>query len=187
MRVAAIAALIALSGCAGIERHLRLPSEWAGAHAEAFTRSAAEDLAQYLARVGALPEAAQAAEARRQRAAAARGDDLARTKAAIALLLTPQPDEAEVLSLVEPVARRESGDPALRGMASFLHAMASERRRLRDSAAAANARLRDERKAHEAQRTRADAALERALQLQQKLEALTEIEKSLSDRPLSSR
>jgi hypothetical protein len=72
-------------------------------------------------------------------------------------------------------------------MASFLHTMAGERRRLRESAAAANARLREERKAVDAQKQRADTLQERAAQLQQKLDALTELEKSLSDRPISNR
>ena len=65
-------------------------------------------------------------------------------------------------------------------MAAFLHALAAERRRLRESAATAQGRLRDERKAAEAQKQRADA-------LQQKLDALTDLEKSLADRAATGR
>lgn len=69
-----------------------------------------------------------------------------------------------------------------REMASFLHSLAVERRRLRESAAAAEKSLLAERKAGEVQKQRADALQERVAELQQKLDALTEIEKSLSER-----
>ncbi len=72
----------------------------------------------------------------------------------------------------------------VRAMASFLHVLASDRRRLRESA---SARVRDERRAQEQFRSRADSAQERAEQLQQKLDALTALEKSLSDRQPASR
>ena len=72
-------------------------------------------------------------------------------------------------------------------MASFLLLQAAERRRLKEGVAAAGSRLRDERRAHEAQKQRADALQERAAQLQQKIDALTELEKSLSDRPVQTR
>jgi hypothetical protein len=113
--------------------------------------------------------------------------DMSQVKIAIALSLTAQADEAEIIGLVEPVARRDGADDDVRAMASFLHIQASERRRLRESATAANTRLRDERKAAEAQKQRADALQERAVQLQQKIDALTEIEKSLSDRQVQGR
>jgi hypothetical protein len=72
-------------------------------------------------------------------------------------------------------------------MASFLLVQAAERKRLKEGAAAAGSRLRDERRATEAQKQRADALQERAAQLQQKIEALTELEKSLSDRQTPNR
>src|SRR5262249_40591914 len=108
--------------------------------------------------------------------------DIARVKAAMALSVSYQTDEGEIISLVEPVLRRDSGDPGTRAMASFLHALASERRRLRESAAAAGKKLPEERRAAEAQKQRADALQEKAAQLQQKLDALSELERSLSDR-----
>jgi len=54
-------------------------------------------------------------------------------------------------------------------------------------AATAGARLRDERKARETEKQRAEAMQERAAQLQQKLDALTDLEKSLSDRSTPTR
>ena len=74
-----------------------------------------------------------------------------------------------------------------REMASFLHSLAVERRRLRESAAAAEKSLVAERKAGEVQKQRADALQERVAELQQKLDALSEIEKSLSERQAKGR
>ena len=150
--------------------------------------STAEELVAYLDRIRTLSEPAVAAEAARQRQAAQRDHtDLSRMKAALALSLTSPADETEMLSLIDPIARKPSADPDLKAMASFLQALAADRRRLRESANAAGARLREERRLHEAQKQRADALQERAAQLQQKLDALTEIEKSLSDRQPPSR
>ena len=145
--------------------------------------SAATELMGYLARVRPMSEAQLLGEASRQRRA---NDDLARVKAALALTLA-HADESEIVALAEPIARRSGGDADVKAMAGFLHAMAADRRRLRESAAAAGARLRDERRAQEAMKQKADAAQERAAQLQQKLDALTEIERSLSDRQVPNR
>jgi hypothetical protein len=157
--------------------------------AKLFGRSStADELVAYLDRIRTLSEPAVAAEATRQRQAAQRDQtDLSRMKAALALSLTSPADETEMLSLIDPIARKPSADPDLKAMASFLQALAADRRRLRESANAAGARLREERRLHEAQKQRADALQERAVQLQQKLDALTEIEKSLSDRQPPSR
>ena len=78
--------------------------------------------------------------------------------------LLPQADETEILALVEPVAKRDAPAP-VKAMASFLQAQALERRRLRESAASARATLRDERRALETQKQRADALQERATAL----------------------
>jgi len=150
--------------------------------------SAGDELMAYLARLRGMTERGLAAETTRQREAARTApSDLAQVKVALALALTPQSDEGEILALVEPVAKREAADDDVRAMASFLHVQASERRRLRESAAAASKGLRDERKAVEVQKQRADALQERAAQLQQKIDALTELEKSLSDRQSQGR
>ena len=145
--------------------------------------SSADELVAYLDRIRVLGESALATEATRQRNAAQRdGSDMSRVKAALALALSREAEEGDILTLVEPVARRASADADLKAMASFLQSLAGDRRRLRESATAAAVKLRVERRAHEAQKQRADALQERAAQLQQKLDALTEIEKSLSDR-----
>ncbi len=135
-----------------------------------------------------MGESALATEAARQRQAVARdASDGTRVKAAIALTLAHPAEETEILALLEPVAKRDAPDGDLKTMASFLQLMAIDRRRLRESAAAAGSRLRDERRAYEAQKQRADALQERAAQLQQKLDALTDLEKSLSERQSPSR
>ena len=151
-------------------------------------RSAADDLALYLGELHGMSEAGLVTEAARQRELAARGPgDVARVKAALALSLVAHSDEAQILALVEPVAAGRKAPEEVRAMASFLQAIAMERRRLRESAAAAGTRLREERRSREQEKQRADALQERAAQLQQKLDALSELEKSLSDRQPPSR
>ena len=152
-------------------------------------RSRPSDVVAYLGDLRSMNEPSLAREIARQRQVLSKdgGSDLSRTRLALALSLSPQGDEAEIMSLVEPVARKETAPADVRAMASFLHTMAGERRRLKESAAAANAKLREERKAVEAQKQRADTAQEKAAQLQQKLDALTDLEKSLSDRSNQNR
>lgn len=135
------------------------------------TRSSADDLVAYLSFARGLSENALAAEASKRKRETS---DVGKVKAAIALSLSPQADDADIVALVEPVEKRAT-DRDVRAMAGFLHVMALERRRLKESA---SARLRDEHRATDAQRQRADA-------LQQKLDALSELEKSLSDRTQS--
>ncbi len=98
----------------------------------------------------------------------------------MALSLSAQAEESDIIALLEPALNRENGDRDVRAMASFLHVLAVERRRLKASAAGTEAKLRDERRAAETQKQRAEA-------LQQKLDALTELEKSLTDRNAQSR
>lgn len=187
MKRLALAAAALVGACAMVDKVAPVgtapSSTWLG-------RSNAEELVQYMAGLRGMSDAALTAEATRQKQAAGReGADLERVKAALALTLAHPADETEILALVEPVAKRETTATELRTLAGFLQAMAMDRRRLRESAAAAGGRLRDERRAHETQKQRAEALQERAAQLQQKLDALTELEKSLSDRqpPSSSR
>jgi hypothetical protein len=175
-----------LGGCAWLPQP-RAPATTAPpvamAAPEAPAADTSPDLLAYLARLRTMNDTQLTAEAGRQRRL---GDDAARVRAAMALTLA-HAEENEIVALVEPIARRASADADLRAMAGFLQVMAADRRRLRESAAAAGARLRDERKAQDALKQKADAALERAAQLQQKLDALTEIERSLSDRPTPNR
>jgi len=175
-RLAMLLAGAALAACSAVEQLAGRPDPAPVAVAVA-SKSSAEELFTYLARIRGLSDAALASEAARQRREAS---DLAHVKAALALSLTLQSEESDILALVDATARKESADRDLRAMASFLQSLATERRRLKESAATAGARLRDERRAHEAQRQRAEV-------LQQKLDALTELEKSLADRPILSR
>jgi hypothetical protein len=145
--------------------------------ATATSQSNAHELVAYLAHIRGMGESALAAEAARQKREAS---DMARVKAALALSLTAQSEEGDILALVDSIARKENIDADLRAVASYVQALATERRRWKESAAATGARLRDERRAHEAQNQRAET-------LQQKLDALTELEKSLSDRQVPSR
>jgi len=183
MRAAAMAlALTMLSACALPNLPAFTPASTAARPASR-EHGAGEELLAYLGRLAAMRESELPAEAARQRELLQRApSDVTRVKAALAVALANPSDDADLHALVDPVARASGGDADVRSMASFLQALAAERRRAKESAAAAAAKLRDERRATEAQRQRADAAQERATQLQQKLDALTEIEKSLSDR-----
>jgi hypothetical protein len=141
----------------------------------------------YLARIRDLPDKALAAETQRQREAARAGSDLEAVKLALALSLAPASDEGEIATLMEPIARRAPADDDVKAMASFLLVQSAERRRLKEGVAASGSKLREERRAHEAQKQRAEALQERAAQLQQKIDALTELEKSLSERQVQAR
>jgi hypothetical protein len=172
---AAVLAMIGVAACATFDPLSQPPAPTSVATAT--SKSSAEELIAYLARIRGMGEGALAAEAARQKREAS---DLARVKAALALSLAAQSEEGDILALVEAPARKENIDADVRAVASFVQALATERRRLKESAAATGARLRDERRAHEAQKQRAET-------LQQKLDALTELEKSLSDRQVPSR
>ena len=139
--------------------------------------SYAEDLLAYLARLRAMNESALNAEAARMKRDAS---DIGRVKAALALSLAPQSDDTEIIELAEPVARKPGADRDVRAMAAFLHTTAIERRRLRQRAANAAGELREERKVAESQKQRAET-------LQQKLDALTEVERSLAAREKEAR
>jgi hypothetical protein len=189
MRVAIAAALsFLLTGCALLDK-LASQKEAAAPAPRAATAtpnhiSPAEELVAYLARLKSLNESALNAEATRQRQAAQKDtSELARLKAAMAMTIAAQAEEGDILALVDPLAKKDSRiDVDVRAMASFLQGIAQERRRLKESAAASGARLRDAQRARDTEKQRADALHERAAQLQQKLDALTELEKSLSDR-----
>ena len=186
---AALAGLLLLAACQVVDRVLppEAPAPDSASASRGPAASISEDLIAYVSRLRAMNEAGLTAEAARQKQAAARtAADVEKLKAALALTLA-QSEEAEVLALVDPVARNPSAPGDVRAMASFLQVLTQDRRRLKESAAAARTTLRDERRALEAQKQRADAMQERAAQLQQKLDALTALEKSLSDRPPPSR
>jgi hypothetical protein len=144
----------------------------------------ADELVAYLARLRTLDEAGLAAEAARQRDfARADPGEVNRLKVALALAAASGSDEGDVVALVEPLSRETPNtDPDVRAMASFLQGMMVERRRLKEAAATAGKASQNDRKAYESQKQRADVLQERNTQLQQKLDALTNLEKSLSNR-----
>lgn len=146
--------------------------------------SPADQLLAALARLRAMDDVALANEVARSRGAAdAAPTDLANLEAALALTVWPAAEDAEILARLTPVLREAPpAAPEMRAMAGFLQGMVFERRKLRESASAAAAKSRDDRREALAQKQRADAQQERADRLQQKLEALTNLEKSLSNR-----
>ncbi len=180
MRKLAGAALLALAaGCAtpdSIPVFSRTPPPPAP--------SAADRMLASLGRLKAMDEVALAAEVARTRAVAdATPTDAANLEAALTLAVWPSAEDAEILARLAPVLREAPpAAPEARAMAGFLQGMVLERRKLRESASAASAKSRDERREALAQKQRADAQQERADRLQQKLEALTNLEKSLSNR-----
>ncbi len=175
-RVAGIALALALGACSWLG--VKAPSP------EAAAASRSDDLLDYLAELRAMNATRLTAEAARERKAAPPGatGDVARLKAALALTLAASPDDGDILALLEPILRRPATDPKVAGMANFLHATVVERRRLRESATAAGARQREDHRALEQQRQRAEALQDRAAELQKKLDALSDLEKSLTDR-----
>jgi hypothetical protein len=170
-----------LAGCAMLDP---APAPVAVAIPAERAPSSAEELVAYLARLRTLDEPALILEISRQREFARQAPNgLNRVKLGLALAAAPQADDADLLAVVESVARDSTpSDVDVQAMASFLQHLAVERRRLKEGAAAAGARSRDDRKAYESQRQRADTLQERNAQLQQKLDALTNLEKSLSGR-----
>ncbi|QJR10245.1 hypothetical protein DSM104443_01299 [Usitatibacter rugosus] len=145
--------------------------------------STADELVAYLARLRDLDDTGLTLEATRQREfIKQQPGEVSRLKLALALSAL-QSEESEILMLVEPLAREPKGiDPDVRAMASFLQHQTVERRKLKETAAAAGTKAKDDRRALESQRQRADTLQERNAQLQQKLDALTNLEKSLSGR-----
>jgi hypothetical protein len=176
VRRAALLLALAAAGCATVDRVAPTSDAAPAVPATAYASPASEGVISYLARIKSMNEAALAAEAARMKR---EPGDAARVKAALALSLAPQSDEGDILALVDAV-RKENTDREVTAMASFLHSLALERRRLKESAAAAGVKLREEKRTSDMQKQRADS-------LQQKLDALTELEKSLSDRPMTSR
>jgi len=182
-RAAGFALCVLAASCASPERAtVSVPSaaspaaNGAAAAGNVPAQSYAEDLMSYLGRLRTMNEAALAGEAARMRRDAS---DLARVKAALAMTLSSQADEAEIIELVEPVSRKP-GASDVRAMAALLNANAQERRRLKQRAINTAGELREERKLVEAQKQRAE-------QLQQKLDALTDLERSLATREAQTR
>ena len=183
-RLVAVAtcAVLALAGCAAPET---LPAPSRARAPAARQPSPADQLLASIARLKAMDDAAIAGEVARTRSLAdASPGDLANLEAALALSAWHGAEDTEILARLAPVLRETPPQalPEMRTMAGFLQGIVLERRKLRESAAAAAAKSRDDRREALAQKQRADAQQERADRLQQKLEALTNLEKSLSNR-----
>jgi len=179
MRRLAPAFALALAGCAAIEpAAIRVSTP-------AVSASAAEEVLAYVTRLKSLDEAALAAETTRQRNIARRSPSpVTSLKLALALVAAPTSEDVDVQTALDAVGRSGPGtDPGVASLAGFLQGVLAERRRLRETAASAGNRARDEKRAHDATRQRAEGLQEKNLQLQQKLDALTDLEKSLATRP----
>lgn len=183
MRSVFVVASLLLAGCTAFQEQAPAPVTSA-VTARPSSPTTADELVAYIARLRSLDEAALLLETARQREFARKTpSEVARLKLALALAAAAQSDESDVLALVDPLARPGgSKDADVHAMASFLQGMVIERRRLKESAAAVSAKAREDRKAWESQKQRADSLQERNAQLQQKLDALTDLEKSLSSR-----
>src|SRR5439155_15234800 len=110
---------IALAGCGAFDKLASSPAASAPASTASLANiSPAEELVGYLARLKSLNESALNAEAARQRQAAQKDStDVARVKAAMALTISAQSEESDILALVDPLARGSRSDPDLRAMA----------------------------------------------------------------------
>src|SRR6185369_805391 len=114
LALALAAGVLGLSACSLFERPA--PSETPSApvaeavSAPAAGTSTAQELMAYMARLRTMNETALNAETSRQRQAMQRHpSDLARLKIAIAMTVAPQGEESDILAIVDPIARRETG------------------------------------------------------------------------------
>lgn len=179
-RAAALAAALLAAGCALLEEQPPAPvqKEPAARPAPAPTpapvaapRSVA-DLLEYYDALRRTDAATRAREHERARQAySPQQGPYARVRLALfgALPGADPEQQAQALTLLEPVARDDRPqDRDLQRFAALLHASVQEQRRLADGAAGATQRAREEAR--------------RADDLQQKLDALKSIEKSLIER-----
>jgi hypothetical protein len=143
----------------------------------------ADQLVARLARLNAAGPAEQQAEVARLKESNARNpSDVGRVELAFALTAAGA-DEGEILAALEPVTR-EGGTASVdvKSVAGFLQGVILERRKLKESLAAATARASADRKSVEASRQKEAQLQEQISRLQKKLDALMNLEKSLSDR-----
>jgi len=180
--ICAIAALSLLAACAAPER-APAPPPPAPVVVVPAPPSEADQLVNRLARLNAAGPAEQQAEIARLKDSTARAPtDVGRVELAFALTASGA-DEAEILAALEPVTR-DGGTASVdvKSVAGFLQGVVLERRKLKEALAAANARVVADRKAAEAGRQKEAQLQEQLSRLQKKLDALTNLEKSLSDR-----
>jgi hypothetical protein len=145
--------------------------------------SEADELVARLVRLNVAGGAEQQAAVARLRESNARSPtDVGRVELAFALTASGA-DESEILATLEPVTREgTTASVDVKSVAGFLQGVILERRKLKEGLAAANARASADRKSVEAGRQREAQLQEQLSRLQRKLDALTNLEKSLSDR-----
>ena len=179
--IAAIAALALLAACAVPEKAPAPPP--AAVVVAPAAPSEADQLLTRLSRLNATGLAEQQAEVARLKESTARApSDVGRVELAFALTASGA-DESEILAALEPVTR-EGGTASVdvKSVAGFLQGVILERRKLKEGLAAANARASADRKSVDASRQKEAQLQEQVSRLQKKLDALTNLEKSLSDR-----
>jgi hypothetical protein len=179
--IAALATLVLVASCAAPQKAPPPPPAPAAVAPPA--PSEAEQLVTRLARLNSAGPAEQQAEVARLKESTARSpSDVGRVELAFALTASGA-DEGEILAALEPVTR-EGGTASVdvKSVAGFLQGVILERRKLKEGLAAANARASADRKSAEASRQKEAQLQEQLSRLQKKLDALTNLEKSLSDR-----
>lgn len=179
--IAAFAALALLAACATPEK--APPPPPAPVVVIPPPPSEADQLVTRLARLGATAPAEQQAEISRLKETNTRTpSDVGRVELAFALTAQGA-DETEILAALEPVTR-EGGTASVdvKSVAGFLQGVVLERRKLKEGLAAANTRAIADRKAIDAGRLKEAQLQDQLSRLQRKLDALTNLEKSLSDR-----
>jgi len=177
----ALALLALLASCATPEKAPQPPP--APVFVPPPAPSDAEQLVTRLGRLNAAGPAEQQTEVARLKESTERAPtDVGRVELAFALTASGA-DEGEILAALEPVTR-EGGTASVdvKSVAGFLQGVILERRKLKESLAAANARAGADRKSAEASRQKEVQLQEQLSRLQKKLDALTNLEKSLSDR-----
>jgi hypothetical protein len=142
-----------------------------------------ERLLQHLARVRKLDNREFAGEREQARAEFARDkSEFSRVKLALVMTLSPAPgaqDDAELVGLLEPVL--SGADSDVRTLASLLHGLVGERRRMREQLRDSQARLALARK-DDTRDAEARALKARIEELETKLDALKSIDRSVHDR-----
>lgn len=146
--------------------------------------SAIEQLMAYLLQARTLGAHALSEEISRMREAWGRDkSEVTRLKLALLLASNANTDDGELMTLLEPLVQdAASAKPEIRALATLVHGAAYERKRTKDSLAAAQARLREAQKSQESSLARVDQQRRQIEDLEKRLNALKTIEKSLIQR-----
>ncbi|MES2355744.1 MAG: hypothetical protein V4568_15360 [Pseudomonadota bacterium] len=168
-----IAVLLGMAGCVAnrvVETPVQLPKHQSTARDSSNVASDSDILleyANYLRRLSAS-ELTREHESLRQAVAKSK-TDLTRAELAMfyALPGLPLRDDSKALAMLEPLSK-EASSPSVRNFVWLLIGFVADNKRLDEAAQASNTKLKEEQR--------------QSAELQQKLEALKSIEKSLSER-----